>query len=254
MPRPQPPVQTRPTPSAYPALPPPRQGNPLLRLCKRLFTTLVVLWLAFHVWVGAMLMVWQTQPINNTMFMTLHRLSGGAPVSQTWVEDSQISVNVKRAAIASEDANFANHAGFDVQGIEQAIKKNQKAGAISAGGSTISQQLAKNLFLYPKRSYIRKGEEALITVMIEQLWSKARILTAYLNVAEFGDGIYGIEAAAQHYFNCPAKNLTKRQAAFLVAMLPNPKYYQAHPNDRRLQAKTQIILRRMGTADLPDRQ
>ena len=117
--------------------------------------------------------------------MTLHRLSGGAPVSQTWVEDSQISVNVKRAAIASEDANFANHAGFDVQGIEQAIKKNQKAGAISAGGSTISQQLAKNLFLYPKRSYIRKGEEALITVMIEQLWSKARILTAYLNVAEF---------------------------------------------------------------------
>ena len=184
--------------------------------------------------------------------MILHRLITFESVSQTWVENDKISVNVKRAAIASEDANFSSHAGFDIQGIENAIQKNQAAGAISAGGSTISQQLAKNLFLYPNRSYVRKGEEAIITLMIENIWTKERILTAYLNVAEFGDGIYGIEAAARHYYQKPAARLTKRQAASLIAMLPNPKYFEANRNDRRLLNKTQIILRRMGAADLPD--
>lgn len=202
--------------------------------------------------VFALLSLWRTQPINNSMFMILHRLTTFESVSQTWVENDKISVNVKRAAIASEDANFSSHAGFDIQGIENAIQKNQAAGAISAGGSTISQQLAKNLFLYPNRSYVRKGEEAIITLMIENMWTKERILTAYLNVAEFGYGIYGIEAAARHYYQKPAARLTKRQAASLIAMLPNPKYFEANRNDRRLLNKTQIILRRMGAADLPD--
>lgn len=239
--------------SATSPLPPPKNtGNPVVRWFKRLVVFLVLAFIVFHLMVFALLAVWETQPINNSMFMILHRLAHFEGVSQTWVDDNQISVNVKRAAIASEDANFSNHAGFDVQGIENAIKKNQKAGAISAGGSTISQQLAKNLFLYPNRSYVRKGEEALITLMIENMWTKERILTAYLNVAEFGNGIYGIEAAAQHYYKKPAARLTKRQAAALIAMLPNPKYYETHRNDRRLNNKTQIILRRMGAADLPD--
>ena len=222
------------------------------RWFKRLFMAVVIAFIAFHIMVFALLSLWRTQPINNSMFMILHRLTTFESVSQTWVENDKISVNVKRAAIASEDANFSSHAGFDIQGIENAIQKNQAAGAISAGGSTISQQLAKNLFLYPNRSYVRKGEEAIITFMIENMWTKERILTAYLNVAEFGDGIYGIEAAARHYYQKPAARLTKRQAASLIAMLPNPKYFEANRNDRRLLNKTQIILRRMGAADLPD--
>ncbi len=248
--------QALPTPrrkkAASPLPPPKASGSRFMRWLKRLIIAIIVAIVAFHIMVFALLSVWKTQPINNSMFMILHRLAHFESVSQTWVEDNQISVNVKRAAIASEDANFVNHNGFDVQGIENAIKKNEKAGAISAGGSTISQQLAKNLFLYPQRSYIRKGEEALITMMIENMWTKERILTAYLNVAEFGNGIYGIEAAAQHYYQKPAARLTKRQAASLIAMLPNPRYYETHQNDRRLLNKTQIILRRMGAADLPD--
>lgn len=213
---------------------------------------LLTLFVGFHIMVIGLLGYWQTQPINNSMFMILHRIANFEDVAQTWVEDEQISVNVKRAAIASEDANFVNHNGFDIQGIENAIKRNEKSGNITAGGSTISQQLAKNLFLFPNRSYLRKGEEAIITLLIENMWDKERILTAYLNVAEFGDGIYGIEAAAQHYFKKPAKKLSRQQAALLISMLPNPKYFETHLNDRHLQNKTQIILRRMASANLPD--
>lgn len=235
-----------------PLPPPPPARNRFVGWLRQIVVSLIILFIVLHLMVFGLLAIWQTQPINNSMFMILHRIAHFEGVSQTWVDDDKISVNVKRAAIASEDANFTNHNGFDVQGIEMAIKKNQQAGAISAGGSTISQQLAKNLFLYPNRSYLRKGEEALITLMIENMWTKERILTAYLNVAEFGNGIYGIEAAAQHYYQRPASRLTKRQAASLIAMLPNPKYYEKNRNDRRLQNKTQIILRRMGAADLPD--
>lgn len=226
--------------------------SPAKRWLKRLAWTCVAFFIGFHLMVIALLAVWQTQPINNSMFMILHRISNFEGVSQTWVEDDQISINAKRAAIASEDADFVNHDGFDIEGIEKAMKKNEQSGTIKAGGSTISQQLAKNLFLFPQRSYVRKGEEAIITVLIEQMWTKERILTAYLNVAEFGNGIYGIEAASQHYFKKSAKNLTRQQSAHLIAMLPDPKYYETHQNAPRLVNKTQIILRRMSGADLPD--
>ena len=122
---------------------------------------------------------------------------------------------------------------------------------MSAGGSTITQQLAKNLFLTSHRSYVRKIEEAIITVMIETLWDKQRILTAYLNVAEFGNGIYGIEAAAQHYFDKSAAKLNRDESALLIAMLTNPKYYEDNQGDRRLRNKQRIIKKRMSNAVLP---
>ena len=139
------------------------------------------------------------------------------------MDDNQISVNVKRAAIASEDANFVNHAGFDVQGIENAIKRKMKSGAISAGGSTISQQLAKIYFI-PQSLVFSQRRKALITLMIENMWTKERILLAYLNVAEFGKGVYGIEAAAQHYYHKSAAHFdqaTKPHLWLPCYLIPN---------------------------------
>jgi len=217
---------------------------------KRLFGALVLLAVAFYISVAGLLMVWKSQPINNSMFMIAHRLGGGS-VTQTWVEYEDIAKSAKRAAIVSEDSRFASHNGFDMEGIETAMKKNESSGTVAAGGSTITQQLAKNLFLTSHRSYVRKGLEASITLMIEGMWDKQRILTAYLNVAEFGNGIYGIEAAAHHYFNKPASKLNRDESALLISMLTNPKYYQGHMSDKRLRNKQRIIMRRMNNAVLP---
>ncbi|WP_227431200.1 monofunctional biosynthetic peptidoglycan transglycosylase [Psychrobacter sp. I-STPA6b] len=221
------------------------------KFIKRLVWALILLVVAFHVLVAGLLAIWKTQPINNTMFMLQHRLSGGS-ITQQWVEYADIAKSAKQAAIASEDAKFVSHDGFDIEGIEVAMKKNEASGTLAAGGSTITQQLAKNLFLTPHRSFIRKGEEAIITVMIENMWDKQRILTAYLNVAEFGDGIYGIEAAAQHYFDKSASQLNPSESALLISMLPNPKYYEKHLDARRLRNKQRIIERRLKSATLPE--
>ena len=220
------------------------------KFLKRLFLAAMLLVIAFHVLVAGLLLIWKTQPINNSMFMLSHRLTGGS-VSQTWVDYDNIAKSAKQAAIVSEDSKFSQHDGFDFEGIEMAIKKNEESGKASAGGSTITQQLAKNLFLTSHRSYIRKGEEAVITVMIESMWDKQRILTAYLNVAEFGNGIYGVEAAAQHYFDKSADNLNRDESALLVSMLTNPKYYEDPQEDRRLRNKQRIVKKRMKNAILP---
>ncbi|MGP5101994.1 monofunctional biosynthetic peptidoglycan transglycosylase [Psychrobacter celer] len=217
---------------------------------KRVFLAFMLLVVVFHVLVAGLLLIWKTQPINNSMFMLTHRLTGGE-VTQEWVEYDQIAKSAKQAAIVSEDSTFSQHNGFDIKGIKEAQKKNEASGKTTAGGSTITQQLAKNLFLTAHRSYIRKGEEAIVTVMIETLWDKQRILTAYLNVAEFGDGIYGIEAAAHHYFNKTAANLNRDESALLISMLTNPKYYENNQGDRRLRNKQRIIKKRMKNAVLP---
>lgn len=217
---------------------------------KRVFWALFLLSVAFYISVAGLLMVWKTQPINNSMFMLAHRLGGGE-VTQTWVEYEDIAKSAKQAAIASEDAGFVAHHGFDMKGIEAAMKKNETTGTVSAGGSTITQQLAKNLFLTSHRSYVRKGIEASITVMIEGMWDKQRILTAYLNVAEFGNGIYGIEEAAKYYFNKPASKLNRDESALLISMLTNPKYYEKNMSNKRLRNKQRIIMRRMNSAALP---
>lgn len=217
---------------------------------KRIIAPLLVLFLGFHVVVAGFLVLWGNAPVENSAFMLWHRLSGG-DVTQVWVDYDQIAKSAKQASIVSEDAKFVSHYGFDFEGIQAAVAANEAEGAISAGGSTISQQLAKNLFLTSHRSYLRKGEEAIITVMIESMWSKKRILEVYLNVAEFGEGIYGIEAASRHYFNRSAAKLNREQAALLISMLPNPKYYGKHINAKRLRNKQRIILRRMNHAQLP---
>src|SRR3990172_3936265 len=168
-----------------------------------------------------------------------------AALQYQWVRYAKISDNLKRALIAAEDASFVDHEGFDWEGIQKAYEKNLKKGKIVAGGSTISQQLAQNLFLSTKRTPWRKLEEAAITVMLEAVMDKQRIFEIYLNVIEWGNGVFGAEAAARHYFQVSAANLSVEQAAKLAAMVPNPRYYDSHREARGLLRKTGIILGRM---------
>ncbi len=168
-----------------------------------------------------------------------------------WVPYDRISPALKRAVVAAEDARFVDHDGFDWEAIEKAREKNRRRGHIVAGGSTISQQLAKNLFLSPARTPWRKGQEALITVMIEHLMDKRRILEIYLNVIEWGDGIFGVEAAARHYYGTGAASLGPEAAARLAAMVPNPRFYDEHRRSAYLARRTQTILARMPAAELP---
>ncbi|MEO6117911.1 MAG: monofunctional biosynthetic peptidoglycan transglycosylase [Methylotenera sp.] len=168
-----------------------------------------------------------------------------------WVDYPKISMNLKRAVIASEDSKFLDHEGFDWDGIQKAYEKNLKKGKIVAGGSTISQQLAKNLFLSTKRTPWRKGEEVIITLMLENVLSKRRILEIYLNVIEWGNGVFGAEAAARHYYKTNAANLSRGQAAKLAAMIPNPRFYDAHKSTRYLNRRTATIQARMRFAEVP---
>ncbi len=152
------------------------------------------------------------------------------PIQYRWVKASNISPNATAAVIASEDQHFYEHSGFDLNSIQSSIDIYMDGGKLR-GASTISQQVAKNIFLTPSRSFIRKGVEVWFTFLIEILWSKERILEVYLNIAEFGDHLYGIEAASKHYFGVPAKNISRPQAALLAATLPNPILLQAsHPS------------------------
>ena len=164
-------------------------------------------------------------------------------VSWTWRSLSRISPNLRRAVIVAEDSTFWEHHGFDWQGIRVAIDKNIDRGRLSAGGSTITQQLAKNLYLSPEKSITRKLQEAVLTWRLEMNLSKDRILEIYLNVVEWGKGVYGAEAAARRYFGVSAANLSKSQAATLAAMLPDPLHRS--PNSRGVQKLAAIILRRM---------
>lgn len=174
-----------------------------------------------------------------------------AELKHKWVDYPKISNNLKRAVIASEDAKFLDHEGFDWEGIQKAYKKNIKKGKIVAGGSTISQQLAKNLFLSTKRTPWRKGEEALITVMLENILSKKRILEIYLNVIEWGNGVFGAEAAARHYYKNSAANLSSGQAAKLAAIIPNPRFYDKHSSTRYLSRRIATIQARMYMVEVP---
>jgi monofunctional biosynthetic peptidoglycan transglycosylase len=190
---------------------------------------------------------------------------------QEWLPYGQISDNLKRAVIASEDDSFANHDGVDWVALEKAWQKNEKAQERAArqaapaknpstgtprppkviGGSTITQQLAKNLLLSGERTLLRKGQEFMLTMLLEQLLSKQRILEIYLNNVEWGEGVFGAEAAAQHYFRKPASRLSAFEAARLAVMLPRPKYFEKLPNSGYLGSRASTIVARMGSAELP---
>lgn len=218
----------------------------------RIMLILVSLVLLVQIWIFASLAWWRTQPVETTMFMRIAYLSDRSqPIQHQWLAYDELSDNLKHAVIAAEDGKFLQHNGFDWAGMQFALERNKDKGKVVAGGSTISQQLAKNLFLYNKRSFIRKGEEAIITWMMERMWSKQRILEVYLNSVEFGDHIYGAEAAAQYYFGKSARSLSSQQAAFLAAILPNPKYYQHHRHDRKLNYRKRMIQKYMRYSHIP---
>lgn len=198
-----------------------------------------------------------THPPGSTAFMSyrmgeLHDKKPDAAIRYTWVPYDKISRNLKRALIASEDSTFVDHEGFDWDGIQLAIEKNRVKGKTVAGGSTITQQLAKNLFLSPEKSYLRKGQEAIITLMLEKMLDKERILELYLNVIEWGNGVFGAEAAARRYYGTSAAQLTVEQAAKLAAMAPNPRFYERNFNAPGLRKKTNIIMARMPQVELPE--
>jgi monofunctional biosynthetic peptidoglycan transglycosylase len=174
-----------------------------------------------------------------------------ARLKHRWVPYKNISDHLKRALIASEDAKFIDHEGFDWEGIQKAYEKNMARGKIVAGGSTISQQLAKNLFLSSKRTPWRKAEETVITLMLETILDKQRIFDIYLNTIEWGNGVFGAEAAARHYYQISASQLSPEQAAKLAAMVPNPRFYDRHREARGLIRKTEIILYKMKDAEIP---
>ena len=199
---------------------------------------------------------WRDHNPTTTAFMQarleqLRERDREAKLRHAWVPYDRISVGLKRAVVVAEDAKFSDHEGFDWEAIEKAREKNRKKGKIVAGGSTISQQLAKNLFLSGERSAWRKGQEALITVMIEHVMDKRRILEIYLNVIEWGEGVFGAEAAARHYYGVAAGALAPEQSARLAAMVPNPRFYDRNRNTAYLARRAQTILARMPAAELP---
>ncbi len=209
-----------------------------------------------QVWFLAQIFYWSHFNPGATSFMerrleTRRAKNPKAALKHQWADYDRISAHLKRAVVAAEDAKFIDHEGFDWEGIQRALERNQTRGKVVAGGSTISQQLAKNLFLSGERSVVRKGQEAIITLMLESVLGKRRILELYLNVAEWGEGVFGAEAAARHYFGTSAASLGPAQAARLAAMLPRPRYYDRNRGSAYLATYTERILARMPGAQLP---
>ena len=226
------------------------------QLTWRIIALLFLLLLAYQVWIAAQIAWWREHNPSTSAFMetrlTIMQLKDPkAKLKHKWVSYNSISANLKRALIASEDAKFVDHEGFDWDGIQKAYEKNIARGKIVAGGSTISQQLAKNLFLSNQRTPWRKANETIITLMLEAIMEKQRIFDIYLNTIEWGNGVFGAEAAARHYYQISASQLTLEQAAKLAAMVPNPRYYDNHRDAKGLMRKTEIILGNMDKADIP---
>jgi monofunctional biosynthetic peptidoglycan transglycosylase len=212
------------------------------KILRFLFKT--VLW--FFALSIALVLLYRFVPVPFTPLMAIRAIEGGSDhhLKHHWVPIEEISQSIQLAVICSEDQNFLSHNGFDYDAIKKAYARN-KTGKRLRGGSTISQQTAKNVFLWPKRSWLRKGMEAYFTFLIETLWSKERILEVYLNSIEMGDGVYGIEAAANHWFNKKAANLSRHEAASIAVILPNPRVYKASPRSSYLEGRKQWILKQM---------
>jgi monofunctional biosynthetic peptidoglycan transglycosylase len=228
----------------------------VLRFSAWLAVAVAAIFLAVQLSYLARVWWWRDHNPQATAFMesrleALRAKNPQAKLAHTWVPYDRISASLKRAIVVAEDSRFVDHEGFDWDAIEKAREKNRRKGKVVAGGSTISQQLAKNLFLSGERTPWRKGQEALITVMIEHVMDKRRILEIYLNVIEWGEGVFGAEAAARHYYAASAAALGPEPSAHLAAMVPSPRFYDRNRNTAFLARKTQMILARMPAAELP---
>jgi monofunctional biosynthetic peptidoglycan transglycosylase len=231
-----------------------------MKLRRKIMLWLVALPLALLLLIQAWYLLhiywWVNHNPTSTAFMRtqlekLQEKNPKAKLQHTWVPYNRISVHLKRAIIAAEDANFAEHDGVDWEALQKAYEKNAKKGKVVSGGSTITQQLAKNLFLSGQRSYLRKAEEMAITFMLEMVMDKRRIFEIYLNVIELGSGVFGAEAGAQRYFGVSAAALGPSEAARLAVMLPNPRYFGKHMDSNYLARRSAFIQQRMNSSDLP---
>ena len=216
-----------------------KNGNLPQRIWRVIWKTFLILFVAQLVYI--IVLRWINPPITITQFSAW--ISGDG-LKRDYVSKKQMSANAKLAVIASEDQLFPDHNGFDFKSIEKAMKHNQKSKSLH-GASTISQQTAKNVFLWQGRSWLRKALEVYFTFMIEKIWGKKRILEVYMNVAEMGDGIFGIEKASQKYFSKPAANLSRQEAALIAACLPSPLRYSVKPVSRYVSIRSGWILRQM---------
>ncbi|WP_413494001.1 monofunctional biosynthetic peptidoglycan transglycosylase [Morganella psychrotolerans] len=216
----------------------------ILRFLRKIVVFVMLLWVT-------MIILFAFLPVPYSMVMLERQVSAWVTFNfsyvarSTWAGESTISPNMKLAVIASEDQRFPDHHGFDFDAISDALSQSSKKGHSSRGASTLTQQTVKNLFLWDGRSWVRKGLETLLTPGVELIWSKSRILTVYLNIAEFGPGIFGVEAASQHFFRKSAKNLTAAEAALLAAVLPNPHRLRADKPSAYVRGRQQWILHQM---------
>lgn len=229
---------------------------PAPRWLGRLLAGLLLVLLLWQGWYFGWVLWWRFVDPGQTSFMAvrlevLREKNPKAELRHQWVPYERISAHLKRAVVAAEDDKFIDHEGFDWEGIQKALEKNRKKGKVVAGGSTITQQLAKNLFLSGDKTPWRKAREALITVWIELLWDKRRILEVYLNVVEWGEGVFGAEAAARRYFGTGAGRLSAEQAARLAVLLPAPRKFEKNPYSDYLNGRTQQIVGRMHLSSVP---
>ncbi|MGB3344733.1 MAG: monofunctional biosynthetic peptidoglycan transglycosylase [Aequorivita sp.] len=215
-------------------------------MIKKLFKFLLKLFLWFIGLTVLWVLIYKFVPVPYTPLMAIRAIEGDEnyKTRHDWVPIEDISPYLQLAVICAEDQTFLSHSGFDRKAIEKAIKSNEK-GKNLRGGSTISQQTAKNAFLWPHRNWVRKGLEAYFTLLIEILWSKERILEVYLNSVEMGDGVFGAEAASQYWFRTSAKKLKAENAAAIASILPSPRRYKANPPGPYVARRTQWVLRQM---------
>ena len=221
---------------------------------QKIFRFFWLLFLWFNIISFSVVLLFKFVPVPFTPLMGIRALehnSAGKDMvcSHDWVPIDEISLNLQKAVIASEDGRFLEHSGFDFEAMQKAFKNNQKGKRLK-GGSTISQQTAKNVFLWQGRSYVRKGLEAYYTVLIELIWGKKRIMEVYLNSIEMGDGVYGAEAAAKHWYRKDAASLTRYEAAGIAAILPNPRKYKASNSSSYINRRKARISREIGYVKL----
>ena len=208
----------------------------------RFFFKLIIGLIGFSIF---MVLLYKWVPVPATPLMVIRYFENPEePIEHDWVSYDEISGFLPLAVLSSEDQNFLNHSGFDMKAIEKAIENNKKGKRVR-GASTITQQTAKNVFLWPNRDWFRKGLEAYFAFLIETIWSKQRIMEVYLNSIEMGKGVYGAEAAAQHWFKKPASKLTAYEAAAIAAVLPNPRVYRANPASSYISQRKSWIYRQM---------